>query len=239
MILVLQHHLPPVVVVGPWEPSSSHLYASMIPEWTEAATTVQARATQYQANKVDKHKLNADQRHGVIIIIWHQVCPVIGFTVLSPHLLVQAGSEPIHFPYVVQSFPHFSLGAVSSLVCILEITEDNCLKAWNPLLKHWETHVLTTSHQVVEQQRLLYKLVKNVTTLFDDTQCPGLEEEMAQQLTIGKRQQNIDGAGLPVGPAPMVSLSLLPKHFLNELIASTSLLESVDQSPISMPSKQR
>ena len=75
--------------------------------------------TQYQANKVDKCKLNADQRRGVIIIIWHQVCPVIGFTVLFPHLLVQAGSEPIHFPYVMQSFPHFSLGAVSSLVRIL------------------------------------------------------------------------------------------------------------------------
>ena len=146
-----------------------------------------------------------------MIVIYHVVSDISIFHPLRPtDVHFQVNTEPVRFPYIVTSFLDFTLGVVQELVRALDIKDNDYLATWNPIMKHWETHLLTTGRRVSEQQRLLYKLVCKITTIFPDSECPGIEEEIAQQPCLGKRKVDPDDTVL-MGPAIVHSPSPLCK----------------------------
>ena len=161
--------------------------------------------------KVEIHRLSADHHSGVMIIIYHVVSDISNFHPLRPtDVHFQANTEPVQFPYIITSFLDFTLGVAQELVHALDIKDNDYLATCNAIMKHWEIHLLTIGCHVSEQQRLLYKLVCKITTIFPDSECPGIEEELAQQPCLDKRKVDPNDTVL-MGPTIVHSPSPLYK----------------------------
>ena len=112
----------------------------------------------------------------------------------------------MRYPHVVETFPNFYLGAVPSLIRALEINDEDYVASWNHTQKHWETHALTTSVEVKEGQRLIYKLIRRITRSFPDEKCPGLADEQLRQVDgPGKRRRGQGDLVIAITPSPQFS----------------------------------
>jgi hypothetical protein len=74
-----------------------------------------------------------------------------------------------------------------SIINFLKLSDSDHLDTWNHILHHWETHSLSTPRHVVENQRLLYKLIPDGSHSLNDVSCNGLQEELAIQTSAGRK----------------------------------------------------
>jgi hypothetical protein len=128
----------------------------------------------------------------------------------------------------VDTFPEFTLGLATAIVCALAIKEDTYLSSWNPDVQQWEMHTLMTSHRIIPGQQILYKLICTISNHINDNVCPGLKEELAQQPTLGKHKRGPEDLALI--KTPVIPSSSLPS---NVSAASSLHAGSMTQSLLS------
>ncbi|RDB20295.1 hypothetical protein Hypma_012677 [Hypsizygus marmoreus] len=96
----------------------------------------------------------------------------------------KAETEPIRLQHTNLTFPFFHLGQLSSLAMDLGLTPGSYLDTYDPQSSKWELHHLDTVRLVATQQRLLYKLRKNLLEGLSEFECLGLSEEVQTQSHI-------------------------------------------------------
>ncbi|KAF8532563.1 hypothetical protein JB92DRAFT_3103638 [Gautieria morchelliformis] len=181
------------------------------PMWNAEARAAHEAAAIAQQRKVENHLLKMAPHRTIRLFIWHA-----------------ENDLPKCFPVVVDSYPDFSLSMAAHAVSFLNISPTDTLEAWNHQHGYWELHSLSTHCHVTENQRLLYKLIRNASSSLEDGKCVGLAEELAMQPVLGKCMRPTEQVVLPVSKglpfnliessAPTVS----SQHSPSISVASTS-----------------
>ncbi|EIW81778.1 hypothetical protein CONPUDRAFT_164553 [Coniophora puteana RWD-64-598 SS2] len=115
----------------------------------------------------------------------------------------KSGNEPVRLTHEVSTFPLFRLASLPALLADLELSEVSYVDTYNSQTGTWEQHTVSTVRAIQSEQRLLYKIRKSLLSGLADSECPGVEAELALQ------------------PGPRRKPSLLPTY--NQTAASSSL----------------
>ncbi|KAI0310361.1 hypothetical protein OF83DRAFT_1155327 [Amylostereum chailletii] len=103
-------------------------------------------------------------KRSVTLIIWYK-----------------AHTTPLRFPHPVPGFPFMQLSQFSSLVSSLSLDDSSFVDTYNPVTGEWEQHGIDTIRRVESEQRVLYRLRKNLFEWLEEDDCLGLQDELAAQ----------------------------------------------------------
>ncbi|KAK2459400.1 hypothetical protein APHAL10511_008587 [Amanita phalloides] len=131
-------------------------------------------------------------------------------------LWYKAQTEPLRIQHTIRSFPFFQLSGLTAIVNGLGLTDDVYLDTYIPESGYWMQHTIHTVRIVESQQRLLYKIRKNLLDSINEEDCISLmgEIDLQQQLISSKKQPSVSqprsslDLGLPTPITPAVSSSL-------------------------------
>src|SRR6266576_6075411 len=116
--------------------------------------------------------------------------------------------EPLRIQHTIRSFPFFQLSGLAPIVNGLGLADDSYLDTYIPENGYWMQHTIHTVRIVESQQRLLYRIRKNLLEGINEDDCMNLlaEVDMQQQLIYSKKQVTVgqSGPSLDVGlPSPI------------------------------------
>ena len=116
--------------------------------------------------------------------------------------------EPLRIQHAIRSFPFFQLSGLAPIVNGLGLSEDSYLDTYIPENGYWMQHTIHTVRIVESQQRLLYRIRKNILEGISEEDCASLlgEVEMQRRLISSKKQVTVGqpGPSLDVGlPTPI------------------------------------
>ena len=150
--------------------------------------------------------------------------------------------EPLRIQHTIRSFPFFQLSGLAPIVNGLGLSDDSYLDTYIPENGYWMQHTIHTVRIVESQQRLLYRIRKNILEGIGEEDCTSLlaEVEMQQQLISSKKQVRVGqpGPSLDVGlPTPLTPA--IPSSVIKEVseksprkrLASEVHLQDFEQGP--------
>ncbi|KAI0031530.1 hypothetical protein K488DRAFT_86707, partial [Vararia minispora EC-137] len=153
-------------------------------------------------------------KRSVMLVIWYKVSALshnpwstVSLSLVDPPCLsppptsALAHAQPLRFLNPLPSFPYLSLAQFPSLVTSLSLNQNSFIDAWNPFKRQWEQHMINTVRVVVHEQRVLYRLRQSLLEGIEETDCPGLDEELASQLTLDAPPPAQNGLAHPHTPA--------------------------------------
>jgi hypothetical protein len=116
--------------------------------------------------------------------------------------------EPLRIQHTIRSFPFFQLSGLAPIVNGLGLADDSYLDTYIPENGYWMQHTIHTVRIVESQQRLLYRIRKNLLEGINEDDCMNLlaEVDLQQQLISSKKQVTVSqpGPSLDVGlPTPI------------------------------------
>ena len=121
--------------------------------------------------------------------------------------------EPLRIQHTIRSFPFFQLSGLAPIVNGLGLSEESYLDTYIPESGYWMQHTIHTVRIVESQQRLLYKMRKNILEGISEEDCASLlgEVEMQQQLISSKKQPgpSLEVVGLPTPITPAIPSSVI------------------------------
>ncbi|KAL0064564.1 hypothetical protein AAF712_008509 [Marasmius tenuissimus] len=109
-------------------------------------------------------ELEDDLKRTITIVFWYN-----------------ANTEPLRLQQIAPQFPLFQLSRLSSLVTDLGLAENSYLDTYNPELGRWEQHTISTIRVVQTNQRLLYRVRRNLLSGLREDECLTLDEEIDLQ----------------------------------------------------------
>ncbi|KIL63384.1 hypothetical protein M378DRAFT_179324 [Amanita muscaria Koide BX008] len=126
-------------------------------------------------------------------------------------LWFKARTEPLRIQHTIRSFPFFEMSTLSSIVHDLGLADESYLDTYIPESDQWMQHTIRTVRIVDSQQRLLYRMRKNLLEGINAEECTGLpaELELQKQILTSKRRSMVkmDG-GLPTPTTPALSAAV-------------------------------
>ena len=122
--------------------------------------------------------------------------------------------EPLRIQHTIRSFPFFQLSGLAPIVNGLGLSEESYLDTYIPENGYWMQHTIHTVRIVESQQRLLYKMRKNVLEGISEEDCASLlgEVEMQQQQLISSKKEpgpSLEVVGLPTPITPAIPSSVI------------------------------
>ncbi|KAG7095197.1 hypothetical protein E1B28_005973 [Marasmius oreades] len=90
-------------------------------------------------------------------------------------------TEPLRLQQIAPQFPLFQLSRLTSLVADLGLTENSYLDTYNHQFGSWEQHTISTIRIVERNQRLLYRIRRNLLNGLREDECLTLDEEIEMQ----------------------------------------------------------
>ncbi|KAK1235961.1 hypothetical protein PQX77_000787 [Marasmius sp. AFHP31] len=109
-------------------------------------------------------ELEDDLKRTITIVFWYN-----------------ANTEPLRLQQIAPQFPLFQLSRLSSLVTDLGLADNSYLDTYNPELGRWEQHTISTIRVVQTNQRLLYRIRRNLLSGLREDECLTLDEEIDLQ----------------------------------------------------------
>ncbi|KAF8994561.1 hypothetical protein BDQ17DRAFT_1412499 [Cyathus striatus] len=112
----------------------------------------------------------------------------------------KANMEPIRLQQSIRAFPYFQLSRLGSLTNELGLSSSSYLDTYIPQSGKWEQHTISTVRLVETQQRLLYRIRKNLLEGLNEAECMGLDEEVDMQVkplhrpSTASSSSGLDGA---------------------------------------------
>ena len=157
--------------------------------------------------------------------------------------------EPIRLQHMITTFPYFQLLRLASLVTDLGLTAGSYLDAYDPRSGKWEQHTISTVRVVESQQRLLYRIRKNLFEGIPEAECPGLSEDVeAQSMPSKSPESSPDPPGAdvpkkgilkrsaPESPTPAAKVHIPNNYYSTLPVSLPSPAVSVANSPATVSS---
>ncbi|KZT67035.1 hypothetical protein DAEQUDRAFT_758426 [Daedalea quercina L-15889] len=143
-------------------------------------------------------------------------------------------SPPIRLHGEVTTFPLFQLSQFAHLAADLGLAPAAYVDAYNPHARAWEQQTICAVRALESEQRLLFRVRKSLLEGLDDSECPGLAEEIRLQpnaQNVASRKRPSDG---PMLMAPPVKYARIEAHSSPE--PEPSLTSNVNPPvPLSIP----
>ncbi|PFH47161.1 hypothetical protein AMATHDRAFT_152815 [Amanita thiersii Skay4041] len=141
-------------------------------------------------------------------------------------LWYKAKVEPLRIQQMIRSFPFFQLASLSTIINDLGLKTDSFLDTYIPGSSHWEQHTIHTVRLVETQQRLLYRIRKNLLDGINEEDCVSLPTEIEMQKAgVPPKQASIRTpipnmtieGGLPTPITPAIATGLRAAQEKNPL----------------------
>ncbi|KAI0333435.1 hypothetical protein GY45DRAFT_1368428 [Cubamyces sp. BRFM 1775] len=109
-------------------------------------------------------------------------------------LFSQANTQPLRLHQEIPTFPLFAFGSLTDIVDGLSLSDNSYLDAYDPRSGVWEQQKVSAVRRIESEQRLLYRVRRNLFEGMQDDECPGLENEIKIQ------DEDKSGRTVPVVP---------------------------------------
>ncbi|KAH9887702.1 hypothetical protein C8Q73DRAFT_209597 [Cubamyces lactineus] len=150
----------------------------------------------------------------------------------------KANTQPLRLHQEIPTFPLFAFSSLTDIVDGLSLSDNSYLDAYDPRSGAWEQQKISAVRRIESEQRLLYRIRRNLFEGMEDDECPGLENEIKLQ------DEDKSGKAIPIIPLSTslrikrpADQSLSPpvsKHQRSISIQPTSFAVSFAGSPSSI-----
>ncbi|KAJ8490055.1 hypothetical protein ONZ51_g2520 [Trametes cubensis] len=93
----------------------------------------------------------------------------------------KANTQPLRLHQEIPTFPLFAFSSLTDIVDGLSLSDNSYLDAYDPRSGAWEQQKISAVRRIESEQRLLYRVRRNLFEGMQDDECPGLENEIKIQ----------------------------------------------------------